>query len=116
MRIVEKGWGREEIWASEPDYCGKNLVFTQEGYCCSMHFHKYKDETWLVQSGEFMLVWIDTTDASEHEMAMLPGDTWRNAPLVPHQLICVNPGTVVEVSTYDDPDDNYRVQPGDSQR
>jgi mannose-6-phosphate isomerase-like protein (cupin superfamily) len=81
-----------------------------------MHFHKYKDETWLVQSGEFMLVWIDTTDASEHERTMLPGDTWRNAPLVPHQLICVHPGTVVEVSTHDDPDDNYRVQPGSSQQ
>jgi len=34
---------------------------------------------------------------------------------VPHQLICIEAGTVVEVSTYDDPDDNYRVIPGDSQ-
>jgi hypothetical protein len=29
MRIVEKGWGREEIWAAEPGYCGKNMVFEE---------------------------------------------------------------------------------------
>jgi quercetin dioxygenase-like cupin family protein len=115
MRIVEKGWGREEIWAEELDYCGKNLVFTADGKCCSMHFHNYKDETWLVQSGKFTLVWIDTKDATEYEQTLLPGDTWRNKPLVPHQLICIEPGTVVEVSTFDDPEDNYRVQPGSSQ-
>ena len=116
MRIVEKGWGREEIWADEPGYCGKNMVFTQAGYYGSMHFHREKDETWLVQTGEFLLIWIDTTNAGMNEVRLLPGDTWRNAPLVPHQLFCIHPGTVVEVSTHDDPSDSYRVQPGDSQR
>jgi quercetin dioxygenase-like cupin family protein len=115
MRIVQKGWGREEIWANHLDYCGKNLVF-EAGKRFSMHFHREKEETWLVQSGKFTLVWIDTTDATENELTLLPGDTWFNARLVPHQLICIEAGTVVEVSTYDDPDDNYRVIPGDSQR
>ena len=114
MRIVEKGWGREEIWAETLDYCGKNLVF-EAGKRFSMHFHREKDETWLVQSGRFDLIWIDTFDASQHHMTLLPGDTWRNAPLVPHQLHCIEAGTIVEVSTYDDPADNYRVMPGDSQ-
>lgn len=114
MRVVEKGWGREEIWAETLDYCGKNLVF-ESGKCFSMHFHREKDETWLVQSGKFTLRWIDTFDASQHEKPLIPGDVWRNAPLAPHQLICVEAGTVVEVSTYDDPADNYRVLPGDSQ-
>jgi hypothetical protein len=71
MRIVEKGWGREEIWADEPGYCGKNMVF-EAGKRFSMHFHRTKDETWLIQSGEFTLLWIDATDASEHEMTLLP--------------------------------------------
>jgi mannose-6-phosphate isomerase-like protein (cupin superfamily) len=114
MRIVKKGWGHEEIWAETLDYCGKNLVF-EEGRRFSMHFHRDKDETWLVQSGKFRLVWIDTKDSSQYTLTLFPGDTWRNAPLVPHQLICEEAGTVVEVSTYDDPDDNYRVMPGDSQ-
>ena len=114
MRVVQKGWGREEIWADEPQYCGKNLVF-EEDKCFSMHFHREKDETWLVQSGKFKLVWIDTKDASRYTSTLLPGDTWRNPPLMPHQLICIEAGVVVEVSTYDDPEDNYRVMPGDSQ-
>jgi len=115
MRIVEKGWGREEIWADEPEYCGKNLVF-KAGKRFSMHFHNYKDETWLVQSGIFTLRWIDTENAEHHERFIYPGDTWHNPPLLPHQLICEDDGVVVEVSTHDDPNDNYRVIPGDNQR
>ena len=115
MRVVEKGWGREEIWADEPGYCGKNMVF-EAGKRFSMHFHHKKDETWFVQSGCFRLVWIDTEDAMPNERYLNPGDTWHNPPLLPHQLICLEAGTVVEVSTFDDPRDNYRVLPGDSQK
>ena len=115
MKIVEKGWGREEIWADEPEYCGKNLVF-EEGKRFSMHFHKTKDETWFVQSGMFFLEWIDTKDAVPHGRWLGPGETWRNPPLLPHQLICKKAGVIVEVSTHDDPDDNYRIVAGDSQK
>lgn len=114
MRVVKKGWGCEEIWADEPGYCGKNMVF-DTGKRFSMHFHRTKDETWFVQSGVFTLRWIDTETARVHEQALTTGQTWRNPPLLPHQLICLEAGTVVEVSTYDDPKDNYRVLPGDSQ-
>lgn len=112
---VEKGWGHEEIWAAHPDYCGKNLVFNQ-GCKFSMHFHAVKDETWRVLSGSFRVKWIDTKDASHHEEYLEPGAVWHNPPLMPHQLECIEAGTIIEVSTYDDPDDNYRVAPGDSQR
>ena len=37
--------------------------------------------------------------------------------LMPNQLICTtDTGSVTEVSTMDDPDDNYRVIPGDGQK
>ena len=29
-----------------------------------MHFHREKDETWFVNSGRFIVKWIDTTTAS----------------------------------------------------
>ena len=45
-----------------------------------------------------------------------PGETWRNEPLEPHQLICLEAGTIIEVSTPDSVEDNYRVAPGDSQK
>ncbi len=36
-------------------------------------------------------------------------------PLEPHQLICIEEGIVIEVSTPDSVKDNYRVGKGDSQ-
>jgi len=44
------------------------------------------------------------------------GMTWRNEPLEPHQVVCIEEGTIIEVSTPDSIADNYRVMPGDSQR
>jgi hypothetical protein len=35
---------------------------------------------------------------------------------MPHQLECVEAGTVIEVSTPDSVEDNYRVGKGDSQK
>jgi len=99
MIIIPKGWGREEIWADQPGYCGKNMVF-EAGKRFSMHFHRAKDETWLVQSGEFTLRWIDTTDASEHEMPCFP-ETHGATPRLSHTSSSVfKAGTVVEVSTF----------------
>ena len=112
---VEKGWGSELIWATNDKYCGKLLNFNA-GARFSMHFHAEKDETWYVLSGKFLVNTIDTTNA-KHTMHYLgPGDIWRNLPLQPHQLICEEAGTIIEVSTPDSVEDNYRVAPGDSQR
>jgi hypothetical protein len=44
------------------------------------------------------------------------GAVHRNKPLVPHQIICIEEGTLLEVSTPDSVEDNYRVARGDSQR
>lgn len=111
---VEKGWGHEEIWASNDKYCGKLLHF-HTGAKFSMHFHAEKDETWYVLNGLFQIVFIETTDASVHDAILKPGTTWRNRPLQPHQLVCLEAGTIIEVSTSDSVEDNYRVMPGDSQ-
>lgn len=112
--FVEKGWGHELIWATNDKYCGKLLHFKKASKF-SMHFHAQKDETWYVLSGRFEVRWIDTADASEKIVQLYQGDTWHNKPLLPHQLICIEEGTIIEVSTPDSVEDNYRVQPGDSQ-
>jgi quercetin dioxygenase-like cupin family protein len=112
---VEKGWGHELIWATNDRYCGKMMHFNT-GARFSMHFHREKEETWYVQSGKFVVKWINTANAEQDEKELNPGDTWHNPPCMPHQLICVEEGTVVEVSTPDSVEDNYRVQPGDSQK
>lgn len=112
---VEKGWGSELIWATNDKYCGKMMNFNQ-GAKFSMHFHREKDETWYVQSGKFIVRWINTSDASQREDILNEGAVWHNPPLLPHQLICIEAGTIIEVSTPDSVEDNYRVMPGDSQK
>ena len=112
---VPKGWGSEYIFATNDKYCGKFMNF-HEGAKFSMHFHSHKDETWYVSSGKFIVRYIDTKDSSIHEKELNEGDTWHNPPLLPHQLVCLEQGTIIEVSTPDSVEDNYRVMPGDSQK
>lgn len=81
-----------------------------------MHFHSEKDETWFVLSGRFLVKYIDTKDASNHEAEIKEGDVWHNPPMFPHQVICLDEGVLIEVSTPDSIEDNYRVMKGDSQK
>ena len=113
--FVEKGWGSEFIFATNDKYCGKLLKFNA-GAKFSMHFHAHKDETWLVLNGKFEVKYIQTKDASMRNAILNEGDVWRNEPLEPHQVICLEEGTIIEVSTPDSVEDNYRVLPGDSQK
>jgi len=113
--FVEKGWGSELIWATNEKYCGKLLQFN-EGSKFSMHFHKEKDESWYVLSGEFLLHTIDTKDASINTVRLGVGEYVRIYPLKPHQIECLVEGVIIEVSTPDSVEDNYRVMTGDSQK
>jgi mannose-6-phosphate isomerase-like protein (cupin superfamily) len=114
--FVKKGWGYELIWATNDKYCGKIMVFEKAGNKFSMHFHREKEETWFVNSGQFKVLWIDTKDATLHQKDLNEGDTWHNPPLQPHQLIALTDNaSISEVSTPDSVEDNYRVAPGDSQ-
>jgi len=112
--FVKKGWGHELIWATNDKYCGKLMKFN-EGAKFSMHFHKEKEESWYVLEGEFIVHWLNTFDASKISNHLKQGDTWHNEPCSPHQLECIKEGTILEVSTPDSVEDNYRVSPGDSQ-
>ena len=112
---VEKGWGHEFIFATNEKYCGKILKFNK-GAKFSMHFHAEKDETWFVLEGKFIVKFIDTKTATENETELNVNDVWRNLPLFPHQVICIEAGVIIEVSTPDSVEDNYRVAKGDSQK
>lgn len=112
--FVEKGWGSELIWVTNDLYCSKLMKFNR-GAKFSMHFHAEKDESWYVLDGLFKVRFIETNDASMHETILKAGAVWRNRPLQPHQVECIEAGTIIEVSTPDSVEDNYRVLPGDSQ-
>lgn len=111
---IPKGWGSELIIENNDMYCGKILIF-KEGCKFSMHYHLEKDETWYVNSGEFIYRWIDTDNANVHEELLTPGDVVRQRPGQPHQLEAKTPGEIFEVSTHHKDSDSYRVWAGDSQ-
>ena len=121
MEIVEKGWGREIIFANdeENDYCGKLLIFERRGTRdakCSLHYHVKKHETWYFQEGQFNLITVDPKTGKKLIVSVFSPFVHVNTPGLAHQLICrTDRGVIFEVSTFDDPDDSYRVEPGDSQ-
>ena len=54
IEIHSKGWGYDKWIVNNDLYCCKVLFF-ERGKKCSWHYHKVKDETFYVQSGEILL-------------------------------------------------------------
>ncbi len=54
MRRVEKPWGHEVVWAETDRYVAKVLVILA-GRSLSRQYHRRKDETFFVESGEMTL-------------------------------------------------------------
>ena len=111
---VPKGWGHEIIFENNELYCGKLLCF-KAGAKFSMHYHLIKDETWYVKEGEFIYRYINTNTAETVEIKLKEGDSVRQFPGQPHQLIAITDGSVFEVSTEHFDEDSYRVIKGDTQ-
>lgn len=113
----QKGWGYEIIFASNESYCGKILCFNREGAKTSLHFHKERDKTWFVNSGQLKLQYIETGTGALNEVVLKEGDTFRIKSLQPHLLQSLTKDAMVfEVSTNFNPADTYRIFPGDSQQ
>jgi quercetin dioxygenase-like cupin family protein len=112
---VPKGWGEELIIINNELYCGKLLIF-KAGCKFSMHYHLLKDETWYVNSGEFVYKWINTETADLEVNLLKPGSIVRQKPGQPHQLVALTDGVIFEVSTQHFDSDSYRVWKGDSQK
>lgn len=107
---VDKNWGYE-LWIHNDDqYCGKLLVFPNEGNRFSMHYHMIKNETWYVQKGAFEFHWIDTDEAKLYKEILNVGECVYIDRGKPHQLIALEPESIVfEVSTQHFDDDSYRI-------
>jgi quercetin dioxygenase-like cupin family protein len=114
-KIVPKGWGHEHHIVNNYDYCLKLLIF-EKGKKFSMHYHINKTETWYVNKGHFNLYLIDTNTSQIQKYDFKKGDILTLYPGQPHQLEALTDSEIIEVSTYDESYDNYRVFPGDSQQ
>ncbi len=96
MRRVDKPWGHEVIWAETERYVAKVLHITK-GHKLSRQYHKVKDETLMVESGEMDLELGDGAELRTQRMKS--GDTFHVTPGTIHRMIAVEDVRVFEVST-----------------
>jgi len=111
--VVEKAWGAELHLHNADGYAFKILRFNQ-GASLSLHHHARKAETWWVCSGQFLVSWIDPETAKQSLRPFCQGNAIHLVPGIDHRLKCVQVGDIAEASTFDDPDDSYRVEPSSS--
>lgn len=105
--MIEKSWGFERL-IHNGAYCMKLLVYTKR-IASSLHYHVAKHESFYVASGKFVL-----ENAMGPSQMMNPGDSVVLGPGAHHRLRCLEPGTIVEASTHDDPEDCVRLIPSES--
>lgn len=108
----EREWGMEVTWASQDNHSGKILVFNAPGAQMPFHFHAETDKTWFVNSGKFMVRWIDTADGKIYQQEMAQGSTFYVKRLKPSSLVAIDPNsTMLQTSNRDTKDDIFNVIP-----
>ncbi len=93
---IEKPWGYELIWARTDKYVGK-ILHIVEGTQLSLQYHKVKDETIYLQSGEMELVIEES--GRRNSLILNPGDARHIPPGTIHRMIARKTCDVLEVST-----------------
>jgi quercetin dioxygenase-like cupin family protein len=97
MRRIEKPWGYELVWAETDRYVGK-LLHVRAGCRLSLQYHRVKDETMLLQSGEIELL-LEEDDGRMVARRLTPGVSVRIRPGRRHRLTAITDSDVIEVST-----------------
>lgn len=96
MRRVEKPWGHEIVFAETARYVGK-ILHIKAGQKLSRQYHRVKDETLFLQTGEMDL---EIGPAESREVRrMKPGDVFHVTPGTIHRMIAATDVDVFEVST-----------------
>lgn len=95
---VEKPWGHELIWARTDRYMGK-ILHVRAGHVLSCQYHRRKDETMHVLSGELVLRTWAAEGATPEERPLRAGETMHIPPFLIHQIEAVVDTDVLEAST-----------------
>lgn len=112
LKKVDKGWGLEEWWVNNENYCFKILVL-KPGFMSSIHYHPKKTETFLVLKGTcYLRVWegkeIQTIELQEEQQVTIERGTPHQFYL-PEDFGVLTPPTVVyELSQHHSEDDVVR--------
>ena len=93
---VPKPWGHETIWAHSDRYVGK-ILHINAGHELSVQFHRKKDETVYLLSGE--IVYRVKNGELLEDMQLKVGEAFRITPGTVHQMLALTDCDVLEVST-----------------
>jgi mannose-6-phosphate isomerase-like protein (cupin superfamily) len=106
-KVIEKPWGKEEIWADCQSYLGK-IITIEPNKKLSRQYHVLKEETIRVLSGKLRLE-IGPVNSVEIKY-MDPGEIFHVTPGTIHRF-CAEDTQVklLEVSTYH-PSDVVRIE------
>ena len=96
-KIVQKPWGHEEIFAVTRDYVGK-ILFIKAGHQLSLQFHKVKEESIYLQTGQMDLL-LENERGELETLRLTSGMTAHIPTQKKHRMTAVSDCTVFEVST-----------------
>jgi quercetin dioxygenase-like cupin family protein len=96
IRRVEKPWGHEIIYAHTDRYAGK-ILFIRAGERLSLQYHRRKDETIYLLSGDLDLEIEIGGERSSHRLAA--GEARHIAAGVRHRMIAATDCHVAEASS-----------------
>lgn len=99
VRKVLKPWGYELVWAETDQYVGK-ILHIKAGHALSVQYHREKDETAHLLSGEIIYrVQRSAAGNQLEDVGLKVGDSFRIAAGTIHQMEAVTDCEILEVST-----------------
>lgn len=98
VRHVAKPWGHETIWAANELHIGK-ILHIRAGHRLSVQFHRQKDETVYLLSGEIRYCVQLEEDSAPADTHLRVGEAFRVTPGTVHYMEAVTDCDVLEVST-----------------
>lgn len=85
MKLVQKPWGHEEIWAETTNYVGK-VLFVNPGHRLSRQYHNFKEETFRVLFGVLTLEIGTGDDIKTH--TLYQSQSFHCPPGTIHRMVC----------------------------
>jgi mannose-6-phosphate isomerase len=102
IKIIEKPWGSETIWAHTNAYVGK-ILRVSAGHALSIQYHNYKDETMYVLSGSGVLnLYTMDEDGSprvQRAVEFSTGVAYNIPPQKIHNIEALTDMVILEAST-----------------
>lgn len=97
-------WGQEEWLTNNELYCAKYLIL-RKGFMSSLHYHKIKDETFIIIKGEVLL----EVEKSKYNLRV--GDGYRLTPMITHRFRAISENAIIlEVSTHHNDNDSIKIK------